>query len=68
MAVDITLNVFNASDTKHIGRINLYFGKAIRGTFDGWHWVERQGLTVDMPNVLGHTDARIGYIVPKAKL
>ncbi len=46
MAVDITFNVFNASDTKHIGRINLYFGKAIRGMFDGWHWVERQGLTV----------------------
>ncbi len=41
MAVDIILNVFNASDTKHIGRTNLYFGKAIRGTFDGWHWVER---------------------------
>jgi len=68
MAVDITLKVFNTSDTKRIECINLYFGKAIMGLFDGWNWVERQGMTVDMPNVLDRPDAKAGHIVSKAKL
>lgn len=40
------------------------FGKAINSKIDGWHWIEQQGMTVDMPNVLDHTD-RLDILFPK---
>ena len=69
MAVDITLSVYNASDTKIVARINLYFGKALNSLSSrGWAWVETQGMTIYPPNFYESPDNRPGHIVRKSQL
>ena len=68
--VDITLNVYDSSDTERIGRQYLYFGKSLGYTalWNGWHWVKEQGMTVDLPNVLDNKTAKHGSVVSKTQL
>lgn len=70
MAVDIDLEVFSdASETKRIGLVYLYFGNALNtSSWAGWDWVRDNGMSVDPPNVLDNKNAKRGKIIPKETL
>lgn len=66
MAVDINLYVNKGSDLKEC--VHLYFGKALQGAWDGWHWAEEQGMRVDTPNTLADKRATKGSVISRERL
>lgn len=70
MAVDITLDIYDPSDTKALGRHCLYFGNTLNhnALWDGWHWVKEQGMDIDGPWALDNKAEKRGTIVTKAQL
>ena len=68
MAVNITLNIYDKAGGDHIKRIYLYFGKSLRGLWDGWKWVESQGFSVDGPWAYDNGNEKKNYEVTKAQL
>lgn len=66
--MDINLNIYDETGTKHLGREYLFFGKALHGTFDGWDWVEKQGMKVDGPWAFDEGATKSNTIVLKSQL
>jgi len=69
MAIDIDLVIYkDSAETKCLGCIHLYFGKSLASKWDGWDWVEKNGMRVDPPGVLDDKNVNRGKNIPRETL
>ncbi len=66
MVVDIILNMYK--DNRPLVCLCLYFGKALVSQWDGWQWVERNGMEVDAAWALDYKNAERGTIVSRERI
>ena len=66
MAIDLNLNMYNGN--RHLCCIHLYFRKALSSQWDGWDWIEKNGMKVDPPLVRDNKETELGTIISREQI